>query len=249
MIIGNIYRPPNSPSESINNILSTINSLNCFDEIIVLGDFNRNWLDRSSLKERNQFESLNLTQLIREPTRVQGNSRSLLDWILVTHPDRIVDSGVLSDCFSEHSVIFCIWKIRLPRLPPKIIKVRQFKNMNNDAFIQDLLCINWNRMELIPYVDDAWNFFYTEVLKVIDKHAPWASVKVKGRHLPWIAGDLIYLFKQRDKAWEKYHLTKDLADWIEYKRLRNVCTVKTRNAKSDYYKNSLLNDFTNTKHF
>lgn len=172
LIIGNIYRPPNSPSESTNNILSTINSLNCFDEIIILGDFNRNWLDRSSLKERNQFESLNLTQLIREPTRVEGNSRSLLDWILVTHPNRIADSGVLSDCFSDHSVIFCIWKIRLPHLPPKIIKVRQFKNMNNDAFIQDLLCINWNRMELIPYVDDAWNFFYTEVLKVIDKHAP-----------------------------------------------------------------------------
>lgn len=249
LIIGNIYRPPNSLSESTNNILSTINSLNCSDEIIVLGDFNRNWLDRSSLKERNQFESLNLTQLIREPTRVEGNSRSLLDWILVTHPDRIVDSGVLSDCFSDHSVIFCTWKIRLPRLPPKIIKVRQLKNMNNDAFIQDLLCINWNRMDLIPYVDDAWNFFYTEVLKVIDNHAPWALVKVKGRHLPWITGDLIFLFKQRDKAWVRYHLTKDLVDWTEYKRLRNVCTVKTRNAKSDYYKNSLLNDLTNPKHF
>lgn len=59
----------------------------------------------------------------------------------------------------------------------------------------------------------------------------------------------MYLFKQRDKAWERYHLTKDLVDWIEYKRLKNVCTVKTRNAKSDYYKNSLSNDFTNPKHF
>jgi len=83
-------------------------------------------------------------------------------------------------------------------------------------------------MDLIPYVDDAWNFFHSEVLQVKDKHAPWASVKVKGRQLPWVAGDLIHLFKQRDKAWERYHVTKDLADWIEFKRLRKVCTVNKK---------------------
>lgn len=249
LIIGNIYRPPNSPSDSTVNILTTINSLNCSDEMMVLGDFNSNWLDRSSLKERTQFESLNLTQLIKEPTRIAGSSKSLLDWILVTHPNRIANSGVLPDCFSDHSIIFCVWKIRLPRLPPKVIQVRQYHHFNAEAFIQDLLNINWHRFELIPYAEDAWNFFYTEVLKVIDKHAPLASVKVKGHHLPWISGDLIHLFKQRDKAWERYHTTKNVEHLTEYKRLRNICTVKTRNAKSDYYKNSLSNNFTNPKQF
>lgn len=249
LIIGNIYRPPNSPSESINNILATINSLNCSDELIILGDFNRNWLDRSSVKEKNLLESLNLTQLIQEPTRVTGSSSSLLDWILVTHPNRIADSGILADCFSDHSVIFCVWKIRLPRLPSKIIKVRRHKNFSEDYFIHDLLNINWSRLELIPYVEDAWNFFHSEVLKVIDKHAPWVSVKVKGRHLPWIDGDLLHLFKERDKAWKRYKSTKDMADGAEYKRLRNICTVKTRNAKSNYYKTALSNDFTNPKQF
>jgi len=43
-------------------------------------------------------------------------------------------------------------------------------------------------------------FFYTEVLKVIDKHVPWISVNVKGRHLPWIDAYLIHLFIQRDEA-------------------------------------------------
>lgn len=249
LIIGNIYRPPNSPSESMNCILTTINSLDCSNEMIVLGDFNQNWLDRSSSKEKNLLHSLNLTQLISEPTRVTGRSKSLLDWILVTHPNRISDSGLLPDCFSDHSTIFCIWKIRLPRLPPKIIKVRQFKNLHNEAFFQDLLNVNWDRFQLIPYAENAWNFFHTEVLKVIDKHAPWVSIKVKGRHLPWIDGDLIQLFKQRDRAWEKYRLTKDMTDWSEYKFLRNVCTTKTRKAKSDYYKNSLSNDFKNPKQF
>lgn len=181
--------------------------------MIILSDFNINWLDRSSLNDRNYFESLNLTQLIREPTWVDHRSKSLFVWILVTHSNRITESGVLPDCFSDHSMVFCVWKISLPRLPPKVIRVRQSKHFNNDSFIQDLLYINWNRFHLIPFFEDAWNFFYTEVLKIIDKHAPWISVKVKGRHLPWIDADLIHLFKQRDKAWEKYRQSKDLVDW------------------------------------
>ena len=158
-----------------------------------MGDFNRNYLDRSSAKDRNLFNSANLTQLITEPTRVDPVhlSKSLLDWILVSHPDRIIKSGVLSDCFSDHSIIFCVWKIKLPRLPPKFIKVRQFKNMNNESFICDLIAINWNRFQLIPSVEDAWNFLYTELNKVIDRHAPWMTIKIKGRHLPWINGELI----------------------------------------------------------
>ncbi len=127
-------------------------------------------------------------------------SSSLLDWILVTNPERIIKSGVMSDCLSDHSVIFFIWKIKIPRSPPKYITLRQCKNINVDSFIQDIISINWDRLELIPFVEDAWNFFYSEILNIIDKHAPIRTIRVKGRHLPWISSQLINLFKQRDKA-------------------------------------------------
>lgn len=249
LIIGNIYRPPNSGAESIQCIGNTINSVCNSNEMIILGDFNINWLDHSSLNNRHYFEGLNLTQLISEPTRVVDRSKSLLDWILVTHANRIIDSGVLSDCFSDHSMIYCVWKIKLPRLPPKLIRVRQMRHFNAENFIQDLLYINWDRLHLIPYIEDAWNFFYTEVIKVIDKHAPWISVRVKGHHLPWVDADLIYFFKQRDIAWQKYRQSKNEDDFNTYKKLRNICTTKTRNAKSNYYKNALSSNFSNPKKF
>lgn len=100
-IIGKIYRPPSAPSDSTKCILSTINSLAKHKELILLVDFN--WLDRSSPGDKN-FSSVNLTQLIKEPTRVDSRSSSLLDWILVSNPERILKSDVLSDCFSDHSV-------------------------------------------------------------------------------------------------------------------------------------------------
>lgn len=71
-----------------------------------MGDFNINWLHSSTLIERNKINSLNLTQLITEPTRLTLTSKSLLDWALVSHPERIIKSGVLPDCFSDHDLLY-----------------------------------------------------------------------------------------------------------------------------------------------
>lgn len=125
--------------------------------------------------------------------------------------------------------------MKIPSSPPNYIRLRQCKNINVVCFIQDLIAINWNRFQLIPFVEDAWNFFYSEVTHVIDKHAPMRTIRVKGRHLPWISSHLISLSKQRDKALAKYRLSKDAADWETYRYLRNLCKTKTRNAKSYYY--------------
>lgn len=84
----NIYRPPPALAGSTECILSTINSFEKHNELIILGDFNNNWLSHSSTNDRHSFHSTNFTQLINEPTRVDPRSSSLLDWILVTNPER-----------------------------------------------------------------------------------------------------------------------------------------------------------------
>lgn len=44
LIIGSIYRPPSSPAETFDHLISTINSISCKNKIILLGDFNKTWL-------------------------------------------------------------------------------------------------------------------------------------------------------------------------------------------------------------
>lgn len=88
-------------------------------------------------------------------------------------------------------------------LPPKLVTIRQTKSFNCVNFINDLLNINWDRLKLMPYVNEAWKYFYDEVLNVINIHAPLRVVKVKGHHLPWVSSELLFLFKQRDKAGKK----------------------------------------------
>lgn len=111
LTIGNIYRPPLAPADSTKCILSTIDSLEKHNELIILGDFNRSWLSHSSANDRHLVHGANFTQLINEPTRIDPRSSSWLDWILITNPGRIIKSGVMSDCFSDHCVIYCVWKI------------------------------------------------------------------------------------------------------------------------------------------
>jgi len=72
---------------------------------------------------------------------------------------------------------------------------------------------------------------------------------VKGKHLPWIDHELISLFRQRDKAWSIFRRTRANADWEVYRQLRNMSKTKTRNAKSNYYRDSLSNDSMNPKQF
>ena len=71
--------------------------------------------------------------------------------------------------------------------------------MDTDLFRNDLINnINWDRFQLILNVHDAWDFLSTEYNNVLDKHAPWKLIKVRGEHLPWITSDLISLFNERE---------------------------------------------------
>lgn len=87
-------------------------------------------------------------------------NQSLIEWILVTHPDRSVKAWILSDCFSDHSfVLFFIWEITILKLPPRVIKLRQHEGEIRDEFTNDLVSINWDRYQLIPNVHESWDFF------------------------------------------------------------------------------------------
>lgn len=72
--VGNIYRPPSAPADSLHNMITTINSIKFKNELTLLGDFNKNWLDKSAIKDINGFGDLHLSQLISEPTRVTRTS-------------------------------------------------------------------------------------------------------------------------------------------------------------------------------
>jgi len=81
---------------------------------------------------------LDIKQIIDKPTRITEHSRTLIDLIFTNIDQRIVQSGVLQTSLSDRSLIFCVMKAGVPKLPPRKFEYRSFKNYNKNAFVDDL---------------------------------------------------------------------------------------------------------------
>ncbi len=96
LLICCIYRPPDQDCAQfileLDDSLSKINLDKC--ELILLGDFNvyqYNGSKQSKQKLMNFARSVDMSQIITEPTRITSTTRSLIDLVFVNNQHRIVD--------------------------------------------------------------------------------------------------------------------------------------------------------------
>ena len=139
-----------APDVDFNGFISSLqNSMSAVDlkksDVIILGDLNVNMLPKSKIPKKDKQELLNfsrafdLTQLIKEPTRVSDTSRTQIDLIFVNNEHRIVKSGVVPVTLSDHYLVFCILKAGVSnKAKPRIIEYRSYKNFDVNKFNNDL---------------------------------------------------------------------------------------------------------------
>ena len=87
---------------SVQNMLTNATCEN--KEIIILGDFNYDFLNPTSgrtLKEN--LRDYGLMQIIKEPTRITNNSSTLIDIIATTQTHNISTSAVIQNSMSDTS--------------------------------------------------------------------------------------------------------------------------------------------------
>jgi hypothetical protein len=119
--IGVCYRPPTNQQDKrdwfLDNLHASILSVKDLhaESVLLLGDFNdrcENWegsYDSSKLKYSlyDMINSIDLFQLIDEPTYFTAHSASLLDLIITDSPGYITTSGTLPPVgLSHHSVTY-----------------------------------------------------------------------------------------------------------------------------------------------
>ena len=71
-------------------------------EIILIGDFNINYLNCSNKKWLHLVELFDLKQMITTPTRVTQNTSSIIDHLYCSSPDYISDCFVPKYSISDH---------------------------------------------------------------------------------------------------------------------------------------------------
>ena len=265
ILLGVIYRPPSDMQfvENLNNCLSNSNSFNS-QEVILLGDFNVNLIDRNkklihekgyrfSRDEKKYSTSIHLTkhysqllktngfkQIINDPTRITDTTESLLDHILVNTPNRISQSGVISKGISDHDMIYCTRKhFKEKSGKHNSIKIRSMKKYSPELFLEELNKISFPDYSTFQCVNAAYSDFISKLMSVIDKIAPIKEIRVKGNSKPWFDGTISERIKIRDKLRKKYKKSGLQIDFENFKNAQKQANNLIKTKKCDFVKNQL----------
>ena len=140
-----------------------------------MGDFNLCLL-KSEVSEFGQnfllsLQSCYLIPSIDKPSRVRGNSASLIDNVFVNNPDCVSVSGNIISDVSDHFWQFCTFRSARDRIKPA---KRKIPNFFRDSFTQNVNQIDWQSIIAngINDIDYIFSSFYSKYAKIINKHAP-----------------------------------------------------------------------------
>ena len=181
------------------------------------------------------IKCFDLKNIIKEPTRISGTAKTLIDLIIFSDPDKIERSGSIEPAISDHKLIFCVLQIKNVSSKPVIKEVRTKRAFDEEKFIKQLNEAPWWIMEVFDDIDDmvfTWESMNKDILREFIKTR---KAKVKSHSLPWINREIKKLMNRRYKAlqlWQKSRHNNDLRE--EYKRLKNLVNRKLKAAEADY---------------
>lgn len=168
------YRPPMGSSylpANFNNILgnSLQESARESKEIIIIGDFNANYLNQNDHKELKAILRLyGFSQVIKQATRITKHSSTLIDLILTNNEAVISMRRVFSFSLSDHDMVGCIRKLHNVSFSPKIINCRNYSLYNPEAIEEDFKSVNWSSVYKICDVNQALKCFNGIVKSIFD---------------------------------------------------------------------------------
>ena len=108
ILLGNIYRPPNTDSKVLSSIEVMMKKVasEC-KEVVLMGDLNLNLLVQSSQADNLLLitSDNNLKQLISEPT-ITDHSQTLLDVLFTSNADLFSATGTTECVGSDHLITY-----------------------------------------------------------------------------------------------------------------------------------------------
>ena len=240
------YRPPDSNARAFDLFEEFLQKAEIENKkLIILGDLNCDFpphtKNSNAKKLIELLDGYQLKQLIKEPTRVTANTRTLIDVVITQLGNtNVTISGVIHLGISDHSLVYTCRKISTPKEKPKVVETRQFKQFNSRAFESDLnQAFSGNDVYRHDDPNDSWNTWKTVFLSLANKHAPLRQRKVRSTYNPWVTKEIKCLSYRRDFLKKKAVRHNSAYYFNEYKQCRNNLNETIKETKSNYYKSKL----------
>ena len=205
--------------------------------IVLIGDFNA---DPGTQKTDSEiFEEFlstnNLTQHIKEPTRITATSATKLDLIISNLPMLIKGAGVGGPVHeNDHCTIYATLNLKTIKRQPFIREMWNFKEANFDLFREELSNVNWDSCldsEDIDVICDAWTAKFKEISERIIKKK---RVKVRPYDKNWYNNYLRRLKRIKDRQHGIWANNRTLQLWDTYKVARNTYFQECDRLKLEY---------------
>ena len=254
-VLACIYKKPGSLIDD---------KLTCFDEIenkfrnaniLMMGDFNMpdiNWescsVVNSSQKKcahqdfLNQLYEFSLTQLVRVPTHVHGNT---LDLLCTNIPNQITDIEVVNPGLSDHYLLLFVFDTFVKELSVDELEIKLYKKADFAA-IDSLLITTLSTVSAMiaqsVNINEIWSTFENDLKKAINSFVPTKHIKIKPRKEPvWFNNQARKAVSKQRKLYSIYKSTKTSQALIDYKCSRKLGKRLFRSLELEYMNQKLYN--------
>ena len=147
LLIGCLYRPPGT-NVSFYDKLKTLIEPTWIkrNNFMLLGDFNIDLLSKGNNTEDSEeppyrfrmlLNMFSMKNVIKKPTRISGNTKTLIDLIITSDTSKIKYSGSYDSGCSDHHLVYAVTNLRKERPKPKLKTTRNYKpvDLNSEKIL------------------------------------------------------------------------------------------------------------------
>ena len=138
-------------------------------------------------------------------------------------------------------MILTILKSTFPKVRPKQIFYRKFKNFDLNNFKNEIR----SKMQLI----DKYETFEEEFLKVLNKHALLKKKFIRANHAPYMNKNVRKAIMKRCQLENKYISNSTVENMNKYKKHETFCSKLYKKEKKKFYSQLDIKNITDNKLF
>lgn len=247
VVIGVIYRPPNTEvAIFLNELNQILSSLKLENKLTYLtGDFNINLLNVDSHIPTEEFlelmYSFSFFPMINRPTRVTNLSATLIDNIWINELNEKLTSGIFYTDITDHFPMFSInynYKIEKKN---SFLNKRVYSNENKEKFKNEISSINWATVLELDNAQEAFTLFYDKYRAIYDKYFPIHEVKLGYKtKKTWLSKGLLKSIKYKNYLYILSRKNPSQSNTERYKTYKSNLNRLLKITERDHYKSLLF---------
>lgn len=228
-----LYRSPSIKNidRFLNSLDSTLNQLNSFPSIVIIGDININIVPNSNDPNLDDYLNLTASHAMLPAHVLPTRLTSCLDHVIFKSPFSAV-SLVLDSLITDHApTLFCI----AMSTRPKSSKSSTIQ-LDIPSMIQEIDKTDFSSIVLLTDANYATQILVDILSSIVQKHTLKVIIPNKKRILkPWITPGLLKCIRHRDRLYRRQKKEKDNDILkITFTRYRNFCNNLLKRVKREY---------------